>query len=305
MGEPSQIIRVSDASVSKACEGNPGTPPQPAALEPPRAPALPLPDAPARQPEIVVPGYANSVLRRPIVRPLSPLEGARASVLSSAPAAVPQTGPATLACGALGGRGGDGRGGASGLVSGHSAPPPAKRPRFLSASPGRAVGEGMGSEQESVEERRRRRVLNNRESAMRSLQKKEDFAAKLEQEEREQRRVLSARCKALVETVKTAKDARNQMASANGERFSLLAEVDDCIARCKQALAGEAAEEAAAGVCDSGPDPAFPAKPTAGAEEGGPSGDLSSVGGGNSADVTCAAANARVEIDAAVEAGGE
>lgn len=304
MSEPAQIISVSDASFSDALEANLGTSPQPAAaFEPPRTAALPIPDAPFRQQEIIVPGYASSVLRRPIVRPMSPLEGTRACVPAAAVA------PAALACGALGGDRGSGGGSRGGSqVSPLHAPPPAKRPRFHSASPCGAAGAGMGSEQESAEERRRRRVLNNRESAMRSLQKKADFAAKLEEEEREQRRVLFARRETLADTVRTAIVARKQIASGDGGNDALLLEVDDCIARCQEALAGEDAEETAAGVLNSGAAGlGSPAKVTGGVEGPGAGvcGDLSSLGRDESADVAVVAANARVEIEAAVEAGGD
>jgi hypothetical protein len=82
--------------------------------------------------------------------------------------------------------------------------------------------------------------LSNRESAMRSLQKKAEHAARLKTEERTQRDIVAARCEALVQAVEAATAVRKAMDVTDTGRASLAASVDECLRRCQEAIEQEA-----------------------------------------------------------------
>jgi hypothetical protein len=111
----------------------------------------------------------------------------------------------------------------------------------------RRVGRPAQGPPMDAEERQRLRKVKNRESAMRSLQKKADYTSKLEEDERTQRAIVSERCdalRALVETVGTERVALARAQVETPEHAILAATVDDCLARCRTLIADCVAGEA-------------------------------------------------------------
>lgn len=88
----------------------------------------------------------------------------------------------------------------------------------------------------SAEERRRMRTLKNRESAMRSLQKKAEYASRLEADERRLREGVADLRESLLVTVNTANSARSVL-EEKSEHRELLERVDACLRKCRDALA--------------------------------------------------------------------
>lgn len=295
MSKPFETKRVAGTTLPGSVDANLETLPLPPTFEPPPAPALPIADASFPKVEIITPGSASSLPRRPIVRSLSPMPEPRIDELS-APAAMSVLAPAALTGGVHSNADG-------GLVAAWSAPPPAKRPRHSSASPCRA-GPIQTAIVESMEERRRRRILSNRESAMRSLQKKADFTAKLEEDEREQEQILSARREALADVMSVAEDARKLIATGDGGNDSLAAEVDDCLARCRAAMEDGAPEQSRGGLLGGALDTNSFAEPSVDAEEVDIPDNLLTIGAYDSrANIARTTTNAHIEVEATAEAG--
>jgi hypothetical protein len=112
--------------------------------------------------------------------------------------------------------------------------PPLKRRRA-----GRRVTDpGMTSD-----ERRRLRTLKNRESAMRSLQKKAEYASKLEADERTQREIVATQREALQQLVQSAIEARSELVQVS-DQADLVTTVDDCVSRCRAAIVDSVTESA-------------------------------------------------------------
>jgi hypothetical protein len=104
----------------------------------------------------------------------------------------------------------------------------------------RRVGRPAQGAPMDADERQRLRKVKNRESAMRSLQKKADYTSKLEEDERTQRAIVSERCdalRALVETVSAERVALARAQVETPEHAILAATVDDCLARCRTLIA--------------------------------------------------------------------
>jgi hypothetical protein len=113
----------------------------------------------------------------------------------------------------------------------HHDPPAVKR---------RRVGRPAKGPRVDAEERKRVRKLKNRESAMRSLQKKADYANKLAEEEHLQREVVASRCVTLCALVEAATVDRAALAKVQvetPEQASLATIVDDCLTRCRASIA--------------------------------------------------------------------
>lgn len=106
---------------------------------------------------------------------------------------------------------------------------PSKRRRTATRGTGSAV---------SVEERRRIRTLKNRESAMRSLQKKAEYAAQLEAEEHKNADLVRHKHADLSTLVEEAQTLLNALDSTT----ELAKSASKCITRCRAALADSADE---------------------------------------------------------------
>jgi hypothetical protein len=91
------------------------------------------------------------------------------------------------------------------------------------------------------DERRRSRTLKNRESAMRSLQKKADYASQLETDDRTQREIVATQRDALQQLVQSALEARAELVRTSDDT-DLVCMVDDCISRCRESIVESVAE---------------------------------------------------------------
>lgn len=109
----------------------------------------------------------------------------------------------------------------------------------------RRSGRRVANPTMSPEERRRQRTLKNRESAMRSLQKKAEYAAKLESDEKSLRDAVLSQRNSLITTMNAANEARLSL-SGSTEHMDLLERVDACLQRCRDALAKYAPGDVAA-----------------------------------------------------------
>lgn len=123
-------------------------------------------------------------------------------------------------------------------------------PRKIGASRGgRGRGRPLQEPLLTAEERRRRRTLSNRESAMRSLQKKHDHARRLEGEERllrERVDLMRAEMRALlVEAAGVVENFTGAMDEEEDNRLVFRMRV--VIGRCREALRGRAGGEGVVG----------------------------------------------------------
>jgi hypothetical protein len=216
-------------------------------LAPPPAASLPTSEPPSREGECIV-AVLGPPPRRAIARPPSTTNllveaAARAAVPSnhapqpSGPVLVAPVLVQTPAAPSVGEPASLRVGGAA--DGGDDAEPSAKRQRVAvppAVVSARRAGRRAANPATTPEERRRQRTLSNRESAMRSLQKKAEFAARLEDEERTLREIVGARCDALKQVVDAAVHARAALRDAGSGHDALAAEVDDCIARCRAAV---------------------------------------------------------------------
>jgi hypothetical protein len=105
----------------------------------------------------------------------------------------------------------------------------------------RRVGRGSTDPAMTSDERRRLRTLKNRESAMRSLQKKAEYASQLETDERTQREIVATQRDALQQLVQSAIEARAELVQTF-DHSDLVGVVDDCISRCRGAIVDSVAE---------------------------------------------------------------
>lgn len=95
----------------------------------------------------------------------------------------------------------------------------------------------------SAEERRRLRVLKNRESAMRSLAKKAEYSAHLENMEKQAAAEFKASCENLQKLVTTAIALRTALEKVPEDLQKLISKVETCINRGTTALAVEEEQE--------------------------------------------------------------
>lgn len=89
----------------------------------------------------------------------------------------------------------------------------------------------------SAEERKRLRVLKNRESAMRSLAKKAEYSAKLETQEKEVVQEYNSRRDNLQSLVSVAIDLRTALEKVPMEYTKLMADAQACITKATTVLA--------------------------------------------------------------------
>eukprot|EP00177_Eucheuma_denticulatum_P000811 GFKZ01001470.1.p1 GENE.GFKZ01001470.1~~GFKZ01001470.1.p1 ORF type:complete len:156 (-),score=30.03 GFKZ01001470.1:1509-1976(-) len=91
----------------------------------------------------------------------------------------------------------------------------------------------------SAEERKRLRVLKNRESAMRSLAKKAEYSAKLETLEKEAAAQHKSKREKLEKLLETAIALRTALDKVPDDIAALIARVESSINRCTTLLAAE------------------------------------------------------------------
>lgn len=111
----------------------------------------------------------------------------------------------------------------------------------------------------SAEERKRLRILKNRESAMRSLAKKAEYSAKLEALEKEAAAQYKSNLEKLEKLLETAIGLRTSLDKVPEDITALVAKVESSINRCTTLLSAEEIHQPTApptSIEQTNPDPA-------------------------------------------------